>query len=782
VPFTLTQADYGEQSDLVIQLTYTETALYTLAENRAEAAVTAVGLNGNAYAYAGVGASFVATQTGTYSATMNGYLSSLLTMTGVKGLDKAGVAFEMRILENQYSVVATYDILTYLVEGGEPAASVSGYYYAPPLAWNAVAGNLYTIEAYVSVVIQGLTIVIPWPVFPFFTGIKCIGAVDSYGDRYMDFDTIFVTPPGSPPPPPPNIAPVAVIRAAERGIANSLILFEATSSYDPDGGPFWPDAYYWETQDAGQTYVQDHSGHFRFTFTQEGWKTVKLRVTDSAGAATWTELSIYISAREPWYGKAIASGDYNPNPPYYHLHMIQTDWGWGYHVSDRDGLGLFTQNDAIGMFENPVVVGPSGKMTIRGYFRMWVELPPEYENDRAIYLYVFDEAMTLMERIPILDNSYVQAEWHLRSFEFTVSKPEGSILYFGIGVWNFLGNHLYASTAEWADVRIGFQKWTPQTISAGKPVTFSYVTTSAGQGGHVDTKGLTGKGYKFMGANDKIFTILNDAGCFYLKGWFKMHDTLPESQQSSNRYVDVYVLDSAGTRVKYTQRILTSANQIDTWYYWEGVVDTSLTKGAAFKIGIGRTDTSTTDYEFEVEWSAVEIQSGFSVNLVAGYNLISLPMITTYKASTLGLDSGDTVSLYDSATQTYKNHIVGVPLNDFDIMPGMGFWVNVGVAKTLTLYGTILTAPTAQQRIPITVPAGGGSAVIGMCSMNTGWHAADLAAMYSGSTVFSVAKWNAATQSYTSYIIGVPVNNFSLVPGEGYFINVNGSGMLTYNP
>ncbi len=171
----------------------------------------------------------------------------------------------------------------------------------------------------------------------------------------------------------------------------------------------------------------------------------------------------------------------------------------------------------------------------------------------------------------------------------------------------------------------------------------------------------------------------------------------------------------------------------------------------------------------------------FRLNLALGWNLISLPMApaVAYKASTLGLSSGDQVVQWNSATGTYKTYVVGFPLNDFTIEQSSGYWVYSASVKTLTLSGT---TPSVQQSKAITVPTGGGWAIVGMCSMNTGWRAANLATMFSGSTMAQVVMWSAATQSYTTYVVGFPLNNFPLVPGQGYWVFVNGSGTLTYNP
>jgi hypothetical protein len=174
---------------------------------------------------------------------------------------------------------------------------------------------------------------------------------------------------------------------------------------------------------------------------------------------------------------------------------------------------------------------------------------------------------------------------------------------------------------------------------------------------------------------------------------------------------------------------------------------------------------------------------GWRLVLHVGWNLVSLPMTTSYTANTLpGLATGDEVVNWNPGTQTYnKIFIKGVspPILDYPLVANSGYWVYVGAAKTLTLSGTV---PTTEQSRAITVPGTGGWVTIGFCSMNTGWKAESLSAMYSGSTISTVVMWNAATGLYTTHIMGLPLNNFSMVPGLGYWIYVNGSGTLTYSP
>jgi hypothetical protein len=174
--------------------------------------------------------------------------------------------------------------------------------------------------------------------------------------------------------------------------------------------------------------------------------------------------------------------------------------------------------------------------------------------------------------------------------------------------------------------------------------------------------------------------------------------------------------------------------------------------------------------------------STFTLTLVTGWNLVSVPLSDYgYKASTLGLNPGDTVSRWDSTTKTYKSYIVGVPVNDFSIAPGAGFWINVPTGtRSLSLYGYV---PNTTQTIDITVPTGGGWSLIGFLGF-TIRHASDLPGMWNGTgPIAVVATYNPLTKSYTTWLSVIPsVNDFLIEPGHGYWIMTSGSGTLTYVP
>jgi PKD repeat protein len=182
--------------------------------------------------------------------------------------------------------------------------------------------------------------------------------------------------------------------------------------------------------------------------------------------------------------------------------------------------------------------------------------------------------------------------------------------------------------------------------------------------------------------------------------------------------------------------------------------------------------------------SSAVVTVPFVINLLTGWNLISIPVQGTlpYKASTLGLSTGDEVFGWSSATQTYPQmYIVGVTpsLFDFVLQPSQGYWIFVSSPKTISFVGNV---PTAQQSLAFTIPAIGGSILVGLSSMSTTNTAATLASMITGATTTTISAWNAATQSFAFYIVGFPMTPFAIVPGQGYFAFVTASVTLTYTP
>jgi ABC-type transport system substrate-binding protein len=185
--------------------------------------------------------------------------------------------------------------------------------------------------------------------------------------------------------------------------------------------------------------------------------------------------------------------------------------------------------------------------------------------------------------------------------------------------------------------------------------------------------------------------------------------------------------------------------------------------------------------------SSATAQIAFNLALAVGWNFVSVPLIGGgYKASTIGLATGDMISSWNSTTQSYDHtYIKGIspPSANFTIAPSTGYWIWVAVAKTLHLYGSV---PTTIQVKVCTVPTSGGWIAVGFLGVNTVYHASDIPKMYSGTgAIMMVAYYNAATGKYSSWLSAVPaLNNFLLAPGQGYlcWITAGPGGTLSYMP
>ena len=181
--------------------------------------------------------------------------------------------------------------------------------------------------------------------------------------------------------------------------------------------------------------------------------------------------------------------------------------------------------------------------------------------------------------------------------------------------------------------------------------------------------------------------------------------------------------------------------------------------------------------------TSVLIVETYDVNLVPGWNMVTVPLVGFgYKASTLGLLTDDVVSGYNSSSRVYdKNYVVGrsPARNDFAILDSTGYWIYVNVAETLELKGVI---PAGPQSRSITVPPGGGWAIIGLNSLKT-WHASDIPAMFSPpGSVDVVACYDPVTGMYKSYLVGVSRTDYVLVPGQAFWVYCNQDCMMTYDP
>ena len=170
-----------------------------------------------------------------------------------------------------------------------------------------------------------------------------------------------------------------------------------------------------------------------------------------------------------------------------------------------------------------------------------------------------------------------------------------------------------------------------------------------------------------------------------------------------------------------------------------------------------------------------------TLNIEAGWNLVTVPMVDHgYKASTIGLMTGDVVAGYNPTTMTYDQYfIVDIypSIYDFDLEPNYGYWVFTTTAQTLDLVGDL---PTTVQSREIVMPSGGGWALVGVPTTAGPLYASDVIDMYSG-TAMVVAAYNTLTGTYQTHYAGTPTD-FELTPGDGLWLFATDSGWLTYEP
>lgn len=192
-----------------------------------------------------------------------------------------------------------------------------------------------------------------------------------------------------------------------------------------------------------------------------------------------------------------------------------------------------------------------------------------------------------------------------------------------------------------------------------------------------------------------------------------------------------------------------------------------------------------TPFEFDAtnNLACREIVIGYSFEFRSGKNMISFPLITwtTYTASSFAAEiaaKGGTVTKierYDAASDTYQVYIPGVsdPSDDFAMIPDEGYNVYLSGTIDLRIVGD---APGTR-----TISLVSGWNFIGFTEL-TPIKASELGARI-GTLCKAITWFNPAIGGYESYMPGVsgPEYDFTIRPGYGLLIFMNGSGTLVYN-
>jgi hypothetical protein len=167
-----------------------------------------------------------------------------------------------------------------------------------------------------------------------------------------------------------------------------------------------------------------------------------------------------------------------------------------------------------------------------------------------------------------------------------------------------------------------------------------------------------------------------------------------------------------------------------------------------------------------------------TLSLTSGFTIISPPLDdpTVTDAATLATKIGancNEVVNWNSASQTFSSYVPGVPLNNFAIAGGEGYFVNLNNPTVVAFSGAGWPSPFA-----VSLPV--GFSIIGLPVNDVAVTDASTLATKIGANCIELVKWNSATQSYSSYVPGVPLNNFAIAGGEGYFANLNNPTAVTF--
>lgn len=184
------------------------------------------------------------------------------------------------------------------------------------------------------------------------------------------------------------------------------------------------------------------------------------------------------------------------------------------------------------------------------------------------------------------------------------------------------------------------------------------------------------------------------------------------------------------------------------------------------------------------QWAVFSTPTKGSANIVGqsfvlawGYNLVGLTVDkgTNYFAEDFARDLGNkvvSITRWDSSRGRYIAHIVGSTEYNFPVVPGEGYFVRTNGYASATITGLYSTLAS------IAVPS--GYSMISFPRALTGVTNAEelLQAMQGQVDVRQIVRWYGGR--WIPHDLGSQANNFSITPGEGYFIRNFGPAVGTF--
>lgn len=158
-------------------------------------------------------------------------------------------------------------------------------------------------------------------------------------------------------------------------------------------------------------------------------------------------------------------------------------------------------------------------------------------------------------------------------------------------------------------------------------------------------------------------------------------------------------------------------------------------------------------------------------NLLQGLNGISVPFegtgITNAEQLCQAVSKCVSVSYWDSATQGFVKHDKGSSADNFSLQPAYPYFISVSQNTSWTVSGNLPESITFDL---ITTSGTNLNTIALPLNLSNIQTAEEL--INTVPNADTVWYWNAERQGYVGHPKGSEINNFSVVPGYPYFVNV----------
>ena len=172
----------------------------------------------------------------------------------------------------------------------------------------------------------------------------------------------------------------------------------------------------------------------------------------------------------------------------------------------------------------------------------------------------------------------------------------------------------------------------------------------------------------------------------------------------------------------------------------------------------------------------------YTVSFHSGWNLFTLPLNpeTPFTAETLlnyinAQAGGGACTEVDRWSGKWSAYYAGLPLPDFDIVPGQGYFIKCATVANWTLEARWFTSG-----VPVSLQSGWN--LIGV-PYPTGYTAQSLLNEINteggAGTCSEVDRWDG---KWSAYYAGLPLPDFDIVPAQGYFVNCASAAAFTPGP